>query len=797
MKERKKILILGAGPVGLIAGWLLSKKNWEVKIFEKNSMVGGMCRSWKWDKFRLDTGPHIFHTPDKKLWKFWKKNFGKLLIEGKFWAKNTYNENFKKLYDYPLSKEALNNFNISDKKKILKELNYLKKNKISKAKNFDEQVKAQVGPTLAKMFFKNYPEKIWGISTEKMTAEWAPKRIEFRNKTLPFYRGQKAAVGKYGTGSVYEHIKKQIIKYKGKIYLNHNVVELNHKDNYVNEINFKNAKNLKIDKNTIILSSLPITLTSRLLGFTSNLKFRGVRTIYISVNQRRVLPKNCNWIYYSSKKIIFNRISEHKTMTKYIAPKNETYLSAEIAYTKGDAIDQLSFQEIKSIVEKDILKVGVIKNKKDIKDFSENKEDFVYPVQFVNYKYELSKNFSNISKFRQIYSLGTGGEFNYADSQILFHKTMDLVNILCGRNSMQNQVKKNYASIQLNAKVKLGSQLVGDENPPYIIAEAGLNHNGSVDLAKKLIDEAKKLKCNAIKFQSFTAKRRVSKEVKSVKYSEQSDGLQENIFEMFDRLSLSKEEHKKIFKYAKLKNIDIFSTPFDEKSVDLLEELNVKFYKIASVDLVNLPLIEKVGKTGKPVILSTGMSNLGTVEDAIERFKKTGNKNLILLHCLSSYPANESEMNLKAIKTLKRNFNIPVGLSDHYPGIEISLMALGLGANIIERHFTINKSFEGPDHILSSEPKEMKKLVDIAKNTTSILGDGQKIIQPSEYVVINSQRKSIYAVKNIKTSEKLSRQNICIKGPGGGILPKYYEFLLKRKVKKNISQDHPIQWDDI
>ena len=214
-------------------------------------------------------------------------------------------------------------------------------------------------------------------------------------------------------------------------------------------------------------------------------------------------------------------------------------------------------------------------------------------------------------------------------------------------------------------------------------------------------------------------------------------------------------------------------------------------------DLVNLPLIEKVGKTGKPVILSTGMSNLGTVEEAIERFKKTGNKNLILLHCLSSYPANENEMNLKAIKTLKRNFNIPVGLSDHYPGIEISLMALGLGANIIERHFTINKSFEGPDHILSSEPKEMKKLVDIAKNTTSILGDGQKIIQPSEYVVINSQRKSIYAVKNIKVGEKLGRNNICIKGPGGGILPKYYEFLLKRKAKNKINQDHPVQWEDI
>ena len=163
------------------------------------------------------------------------------------------------------------------------------------------------------------------------------------------------------------------------------------------------------------------------------------------------------------------------------------------------------------------------------------------------------------------------------------------------------------------------------------------------------------------------------------------------------------------------------------KSVDYLEKLNVKFYKIASVDLVNLPLLQKVAKTKKPVILSTGMSNLANIEDAVEVFKKNGNKNLILLHCLSAYPANKNEMNLKAILTLKRNFNVPVGLSDHYPSEEISLMSIGLGANIIERHFTLSKSFEGPDHILSSEPSEMKKLVDFAKNSNHILGDGMKI----------------------------------------------------------------------
>jgi sialic acid synthase SpsE len=204
-----------------------------------------------------------------------------------------------------------------------------------------------------------------------------------------------------------------------------------------------------------------------------------------------------------------------------------------------------------------------------------------------------------------------------------------------------------------------------------------------------------------------------------------------------------------------------------------------------------------VAKTKKPVIISTGMSNLSNVEEAVEVFKKNGNDNLILLHCLSSYPANENEMNLKTIQTLKRNFNVPTGLSDHYPGIEVSLMAIGLGANIIERHFTLNKNFEGPDHILSSEPSEMKKLVDIAKNSINIIGDGVKRIQPSEYNVINSQRKSLYASKNIKVGDKLNKNNLAIKGPAGGLLPKFLDIVVNRKAKKNIMEDYPINWEDI
>ena len=795
MKKKKSAIILGAGPAGLITAWLLSKKGWKIKLFEKQNSVGGMCRSWKWKKNILDTGPHIFHTSDKKLWDFWKKSFGPDLYEGEYWAKNVLGENLDEFYHYPLSLESINNYPLEIRNKIKKELKNTSKKNI-KAKNFFDHIKGQLGSTLANMYFKNYPEKVWGINVNEMTADWAPKRIKLTTKSSPFFINEFTAVGKYGTGKIYDIIKSNIIKNEGKIFLNSQINGFIQNNNNINEIKFKNKKNLTVNKDDVIISTLPITLTSNLLGYKSKLKFRGIRSIYILINKNRVLPKKTNWLYYSSKEILFNRISEPKTMSPYLCEKNKTYLCAEITYSKNDNVDKLTFQEIKEIIRKDLIKAKLV-SANEIIDFSENKEDFVYPVQFTDYKYELSKTRFFLSIFNQLYNLGTGGEFEYSDSQILFHKSMDLVDIIDSKSYMQDQSKKSTYNHRFNEEVKLGKKIVGNNSSVYIIAEAGLNHNGSLEIGKKLIDEAKKINCDAIKFQTFKAASRVSKVVKSVKYAEKADGLQENIYEMFDRLSLSYSDHKKLFEYAKKKRIEIFFTLFDEEDVDFLETLKVNFYKIASVDLVNIPLIKKIGLTGKPLILSTGMSNLGLIEDAVNAFKETGNQNLILLHCLSSYPANENEVNLNAIKTLKTNFKVPVGLSDHFPGIEMSLMSIGVGCNIIERHFTLNKLFEGPDHILSSEPKEMSLLVNYAHNSKNILGTGEKVVQPSEFFVINTQRKSIYAKKNIKKGEKLNKNNLTIKGPSGGLLPKYMEMLINRPSKKSILKDTPITWEDI
>ena len=793
--KKNKVIILGAGPVGLVTGWLMSEKGWSVEIYELKNTIGGMCRTWKWKDFYVDTGPHIFHTDNLKMWNFWKDVFGDELIKGEYWAKNVIGDNFDNFIDYPLSNEAIKKLSLDDQKKIKKELKNSNNNR-SFAKNFKEQVAYQVGPTLQSLFFEGYTKKLWGIDTTEMTADWAPKRIKFTNKSTPFFVNEFTGVGKYGTGSLYEIIKKKIIKNNGKVFLNHKVIKIKHIKNTINKITFDNQKSITVNKENIIISSLPITLTARLLGYKSNLKFRGVRSVYVALKKDRCFKKGYNWLYFSDPKIIFNRVTEPKTMSKFLCKKNKTYLCVEIAYSKNDHIDQLSEKIISQRVISDLIKTKIIK-KNDLISTSENKEDFVYPVQFKDYKYQLSQSKSDISQFNQLYSMGTGGDFDYADSQILFHKSIDLANILTNKFSINTNVKKQTVSTELNFEVKLGSKYVGDNQSAFIIAEAGLNHNGDLNIAKKLIDEAIDCGCDAIKFQSFNSNSRVSSKVKSANYAEKADGLREDINEMFNRLRLDKSFHEKIFNYARKKKILIFSTPFDEDSVDLLEKFNVPFYKIASVDAVNLPLIVKVGKTQKPLILSTGMCDISNVQDAIEAFKSTGNNNLILLHCISSYPANENEMNLNAITTLKQMYKIPVGLSDHFPGNEITMMALGVGANIIERHFTLDKNLEGPDHILSSEPEEMKKIVKFCHSSKKIFGSGEKKIQPSEYEVINSQRKSLYAKIDIRKGEILSNKNICVKGPAGGILPKYLDILIGKKSKNTISKDSPITWENI
>ena len=807
----KKAVILGTGPSGLITAWKLLEKGWKVNLIEKNFISGGLCRSWREKEFILDTGPHIFHTPNEELKKFWKKNFSDLLIEGNFFCKNVKGKKFDEYYDYPFSKEALNNFEKKLKIQIKKELRFIKSpEKRQNAKNYKEYIDALIGPTLRKMFFEKYPKKIWGIDTKNMTPDWAPNRIKFRKKILPFYHEEYAAVGKYGTGCIYDRIKEKIIKLGGKFKFNENVVGLSSINNNISKIiTTKNIYNIETDET--VISTLPISLTARLLGKNSNLKFRGVCSVYIFCNKNYILPRNIHWLYFDSEKLIFNRITENKKLSKFVAPKNKSFLTAEITYAAGDSFSKENPQNIIKRVIQDLQKTKLV-DKNNIIGTSINYEPYVYPVQFLDYKNEIFNIKSFIENYNNLFSIGAGGEFNYADSQILFHKSFDLANNLDNKFNQFSNERKNISRVDFNKTIKIGNREIGDKNLPFIIAEAGLNHNGSFQIAKKLIDNAVFCKCDAIKFQSFQKNTRVSEKVKAEKYSEKIIGTEESIHQLFERLSLNFDTQKKIFSYARKKKIFIFSTPFDLKSADFLEKLGVGAFKIASADLVNLPLIEYVSKKKKPMIISTGMSTIGEINDAVEIVRSTGNKNLVLLHCNSSYPSAYAEINLNFMKNLRSLYQVPVGFSDHTTDLLASKTAITIGANVIERHFTLNKKMEGPDHLLSSDKEEMINLVKFKsyfkkyekwykkidkkekEKIKIILGNGIKKIQPNEYITINSQKKSLYAKKLIKKGEKFSLQNVSIKGPAGGLMPKYLNVILNRKSVIKIEKDEPINW---
>ena len=774
----------------------MAENGYDVSIYERSNHVGGMCASWKWNDFILDVGPHIFHTPDMKLAKFWQNEFGHILSQGNFYCQNVKGKNFDEFYNYPLSWEELSNFPKNKRKKIISEIEAITDYQKAVANSYEEYMDAQVGATLRNMFYEKYPEKLWGIKISELTADWAPKRIKFRQKISPFYENEWVAVGSKGTGAIYELIADKIKKFGGKFHFNKTVNSISFDRNIIKSLGFVDGDSVEVLKDDIVISSIPITIMAKFFGYDSSLKFRGIRLAYVAIKKDAVLPNNMNWLYYDSEKVLFNRVTEPKTMAPDVSPSDRTVLVAEVTYSKGDEVDQLDDNVFLKRIVSDLEQVGLI-NESDVYETLSHKEDFVYPIQDKNYQKELVKTRSVLNKYPQLYSLGTGGDFNYADSQILFHMAFDTVSVICNKDSKLAQTIREVVPVKQNNVVQILGQKIGDGNTPFIIAEAGMNHNGSLQLAFKLIDEAVNSRCSVIKFQSFVKGSRVSTKMKNAKYAEKADGLEENIYEMFDRLSMSYDDQKEIFKYARKKGIEVFSTPFDKESVDFLESQDVKLYKIASMDLVNLPLLRYVAKTMKPIILSTGMSNLSNIEDAIGVILSEGNPNIILLHCNSSYPATENEMNLNTINTLKQSFKVPVGLSDHTFGLFVSQTALAIGANVIERHFTLSRTMEGPDHILSSEPDEMAALNEMAIRIPNILGDGIKRIQPNEYITLNSQRKCIYAAKDIEKGEVISKENISIKGPGGGILPKYIDIIIGRKATKFIESDTPISWEKI
>lgn len=331
-------------------------------------------------------------------------------------------------------------------------------------------------------------------------------------------------------------------------------------------------------------------------------------------------------------------------------------------------------------------------------------------------------------------------------------------------------------------------------NKVFIIAEAGVNHNGSLYLAKKLIDIAADAGADAVKFQTFKADRIVVKSAEKANYQKQATDKRESQYEMIKKLELNEVMHNELINHCKQKSIIFLSTPFDYDSIELLDSLGLKIFKIPSGEITNLPYLRKIGSLDKRVILSTGMANLGEIEAALNALVASGTKkeNITVLHATTEYPCPLDEVNLRAMQTISQAFGVKVGYSDHTLGIEIPIAAAAMGASVIEKHFTLDRSMEGPDHKASLEPKELSAMVSAIRNVERAMGDGIKKATASETKNMQVARKSIVAAKPIKKGEIFTTENIAAKRPGSGISPMMWDEVVSSMAQRDYEEDELI-----
>ena len=328
-------------------------------------------------------------------------------------------------------------------------------------------------------------------------------------------------------------------------------------------------------------------------------------------------------------------------------------------------------------------------------------------------------------------------------------------------------------------------------NKILIIAEAGVNHNGSLKYAKKLIDVAAEARVDFIKFQTFKAESLMTHEAEKANYQKSISNKNESQFEMIKKLELDREAHEELINYCKTKNLQFLSTAFDCKSIDLLTELNIPIYKIPSGEITNLPYLRHIGKQRKPIIISTGMSTLNEIREAIKVLMMEGvqKEEITVLHCNTEYPTPMEDVNLKAMLTIKENLNVRIGYSDHTSGIEIPLAAVAMGATVIEKHFTLDRKMPGPDHNASLEPSELKEMVVGIRNVEKAMGSSVKKPSKSEAKNISIARKSIVANKVIKKGELFSEKNLTTKRPGTGISPMKWDSIIGKPALADYERD--------
>jgi sialic acid synthase SpsE/protoporphyrinogen oxidase len=791
--------ILGAGISGLVLAYELAKKGKNVRVYEKSTFVGGLARTEKIDDISFDCGPHLFHTNNNEIRDYWLSLLKDQVLEPDLYGANLINE---KLYEYPISYESLNKqFTESEIKIIKKQLQDVDKNKLAESKNYYEYVSNLAGEYLADLFFTKYPKKLWGIPTNELSAKFAPRRVEIRDSSRAFHsgKGKWAGVLKNGCGALAEALKNNLISLGVYIEFNKELIgienkQLDNNNSAISSLVF-NSEIINLDSDDIVISTIPITIICNYFGITHSLWYRNLKILGVLVADKKKLPGNYDWLYLDDENIQFHRVTLQNSFSELGIPEGHSLFSCEIAYSENDDVDKTDNQTIINVCCKQLEQLGLISQKDIVKTHLIDAGN-VYPGMNVGYEEEVNKVKAELGAIGNLYLHGAPAEYEYSDLQVLTAKSIDLADVLSSSDASNYDALIKKVKIAPANSFSISNKEISQDSPCYIIAEIGLNHNGDVQLAKKLIDQAKRTGANAVKLQTYK-KGRVSAKVRSARYYEDLVDTQESIPDLLDRIAFTKDETKHLFEYAKSKKITIFSTPFDFESLHLLESMGCEAYKISSMDIVNLPLIKETARLGKPIIISTGMSELSDIQSALDTVLGESNNKVALLHCVSSYPCPPSSANLSMISKLKNTFNTIVGYSDHTTGIDISLAAVSLGAKIIEKHFTSDRKLDGPDQNFSIVEAELSSLVASTRRIESALMEHGYGVLPSELNTAQNLRRSMFFSKPLKRGHVLVADDIEIKSPGIGIHPKYLDLVIGRTLEESVESDYPLLWSDL
>ena len=795
----KQFLVLGAGVTGLTVARELLEKGEKVTVLESSNNVGGLAQSQTINGVSIDYGPHLFHSAHKEIIDYWRGLVGDSLVEKQFYAGNFQGG---EIYDYPVNRETISDQYTAEEVKVIEDqLNKTDASKLSSARNYHEYVRALAGDFLAEKFFTRYPSKLWGMDTKELSAKFAPRRIDIREKRLPFHAGpgRFAGIIEGGCGKLAQKLAERIEALGGEIKFNTEVTGIHYEGN----ANSKRISALSLNggetidtADSIVVSTLPVTTMANLTDVNSTLYFRSILLINLVIKGSDKFPAAYDWLYFDDPNIPFHRVGMQTRFSREGIPDGHQVMCCEIVFQ--DHLTDKNIENLTAETIEHLTKFGFVKED-EIVDVAPMNIGPVYPGYFNGYEAEYSRVAGLLGSYDNLYLLGSLAEYSYADLQILTAKAIDLAAEISTINeSVSSELLRTTRIARPAQSIKFGAAEISSdpETPVFLIAEIGLAHNGDVDVCKQIIDHAVEAGFSAVKIQTYN-EGRLSKKTRVARYYEESLDQEESLADFLDKIIFSRSELEEIKSYCEKIGVVFFSTPFDLDSFRALDDLGCPGFKVSSMDIVNIPLIKAIAETGKPVILSTGMATMGEIEEAVGVCLAAGNPNVMVLHCVSSYPCALEFANLPRIKRIADAFGVITGYSDHTIEHEAPALSVVSGARIVEKHVTLDKGMDGPDQHFSINPDEMVKMVDLVRKAERAVAPHVMDVSPVELAARQNLRRSIYVSCDLGPGDMLTDETMVIKSPGDGIPARYYDILLGRRIIRNIESDSPLNWDDI